>query len=461
MANFYTPNTAVHLCNVPLNQNNKNQIALYAGDADNGILWSNGSLSDKKNAQLKFFTDRTTHVFTDFTYQRKDNIIRVPVNAEVLFADGTNYCVYQNTHYNGKWFYCYITRIEFINENMTALHIKTDVFQTWFFEWYKNNHMDVNFIARNTVLNDDKYKHTLPEPLPQPMYKTINDNEQYAPAPSAMIQITPDLKARNENEFNQNYWCAVFTSEEIKNLTSSSVPVSRFLGGIPCGCRAYAMSTDVLEPFFNVVALSGQVEAIVSCVAIPKSMVEFHNINSPTPTPPTPTPLPPIADNYLGSPYASSFFVTQIYNPTQHYGIDLDNNDNLNIYATTDGLVVGAGFHGSGSGASGTGFGNIVVIQSTSYPTGDSDYYYFMYCHMETITVSPGDTVHRGDHIGVQGETGESDGSHCHYEVQKKGDTGIIYTGQMVGAVFGHRPFSGESINPTLFTQFPNQEGYY
>ena len=213
MANFYTQNTAVHLCNVPLNQNNKNQIALYAGDANNGILWSNGSLSDKKNAQLKFFTDRTTHVFTDFTYQRKDNIIRVPVNAEVLFADGTNYCVYQNTHYNGKWFYCYITRIEFINENMTALHIKTDVFQTWFFEWYKNNHMDVNFIARNTVLNDDIFKHTLPEPLPQPEY-IVNDTHNLLE-----INNKNPLSAYNIETFNDNYWCVVVTSEKIKFLS--------------------------------------------------------------------------------------------------------------------------------------------------------------------------------------------------------------------------------------------------
>lgn len=438
---FYTPNTTVYLCNVPINSNQKNQFVPYTSG---NSVWN-------AEGQRNWFLNQNhlKHSFNDFTYQRKDNIIRVPVNAEVLFADGSNYVVYQNQHYNGKWFYCFITKIEFINENMTALHIKTDVFQTWFFEFYKSNHMDINFISRETVIKDEMFKHTLPEPLPTPEYKTENGGE----TPSYQIRLTPDLNAKDENEFNNNYWCAVFMTEKLDELSSNIVNMCKYIGGNPCACYLYGMSTDVLPSFFNVVSSSGKINSVVSCVSIPKSMVDFHPLSI-NPNPPEP-PLPPITENFLGSPYASPFYVTQIYNVPTHYGIDLDNNDNLNLYATTSGKVIASLEHPS--------FGKMVIIQSSNYsPTQQGNYYYFMYCHMDTLTVQTGASINRGDHIGTQGDTGSSWGSHCHYEVQIHGDISPLTTATEVGNIFGHDVISlSQSVNPTIFTNFPNVEGYY
>ena len=450
MANFYTPNTAVHLCNVPLNQNNKNQIALYAGDANNGILWSNGSLSDKKNAQLKFFTDRTTHVFTDFTYQRKDNIIRVPVNAEVLFADGTNYCVYQNTHYNGKWFYCYITRIEFINENITALHIKTDVFQTWFFEWYKNNHMDVNFIARNTVLNDDLFKHTLPENLPTGDLKIA----QY-------YDITEhSLSAETEEEYSNNYFAVVAVADVISEIGDDYVGYTSWGGGTPIGCYMYACEIDNFTSMIRTINESGKIDSVLTAISMPKKYVDLIGAHDGGYTPPSP-PQPPLpSGTYLNSPYSTNFLVSNPYDYPDHYGIDMVGDDKQ-LYTITGGLVVGASYHPSSHS-----FGNMVVIKSTTYSTGEPDtFYYFIYCHLEYMSVSAGQSVSVGQNIGKEGYTGTTDpvgerGRHCHFEVQKKGDIDVIYDGSTLGAVFGHNPFSGESIDPTTFTNFSNTYGY-
>lgn len=435
---FYTPDTEVHLCNVPLTLNSSNQFK------PNG--WTLG-------AQTTWFNNHTVRTYSDFTFQRKDGIIRVPVNSEILIAEGINYCWYLNNHYRNidgdvKRFYCYITKIEFINENCSYLHIKTDVFQTWLFDFDLNT----TFVARQTVLNDEIFKYTLPEPLPTPEYKTENGSE----TPSYQIRLTPDLNAKDEIEFNNNYWCAVFMTEKLETLSSNTVDMCKYIGGNPCACYVYGMSTDVLPSFFNVVSTSGKIESVVSCVAMPKSMVDFHPLSI-NPNPPDP-PVPPITENFLGSPYASAFYVTQIYDPNAqppHYGIDLDNNDNLNLYATTDGVIIASLMHPS--------FGNIVIIKSTTYsPTGNNRFYYFMYCHLDTLAFNgSGSTITRGTYIGTQGNTGSSYASHCHYEVQIHGDLSPMSTATEVGNNFGHDIAGLETVNPTIFTQFPNVEGYY
>lgn len=67
----------------------------------------------------------------DYTYQRLDNAIVVPYNAELLY--GTNYVMYQNADYGSKWFYAFIESIEYVNPESTRLTLSTDIFQTWWF----------------------------------------------------------------------------------------------------------------------------------------------------------------------------------------------------------------------------------------------------------------------------------------------------------------------------------------
>lgn len=68
----------------------------------------------------------------DYTYQRIADGERVYVqkNAEQLY--GYNYCMYRNTNYGSRWFYAFITEVEYINPGATALHLQLDIMQTWF-----------------------------------------------------------------------------------------------------------------------------------------------------------------------------------------------------------------------------------------------------------------------------------------------------------------------------------------
>lgn len=42
--------------------------------------------------------------------------------------------MYLNENYTDKWFYAFITKMEYDNDFNTKIYISTDVFQTWQFD---------------------------------------------------------------------------------------------------------------------------------------------------------------------------------------------------------------------------------------------------------------------------------------------------------------------------------------
>lgn len=90
-----------------------------------------------------------------------------------------------------------------------------------------------------------------------------------------------------------------------------------------------------------------------------------------------------------------------------HWGLDFASKVGAKIYATADGVVeVAMQNH--------WGYGNEVVLNhGFGYQT--------RYAHMSKYLVKIGDSVKRGDLIGLVGSTGKSTGPHLHYEVIKDG----------------------------------------
>jgi hypothetical protein len=110
----FQPETVVRLLsNVPLSLNETNQ------------LWF-----DSVTAQTSYFSGKVARTFNEFTYQRKErNYIAVPINAELLY--NCNYLMFQNSNYANKWFYAYITDIQYVNPNTAWVFYQIDPFQTW------------------------------------------------------------------------------------------------------------------------------------------------------------------------------------------------------------------------------------------------------------------------------------------------------------------------------------------
>lgn len=105
------------------------------------------------------------------------------------------------------------------------------------------------------------------------------------------------------------------------------------------------------------------------------------------------------------SPYKGKFKVTQIKHK-DHDGLDLVGIDSKELYSTADGTVVFAGWENPKDHSQ--GFGQYVVIKDAG-----NDYYF--YGHMSEIKAEVGQEVSVGTLIGIEGNTGRSTGSHCHY----------------------------------------------
>ena len=124
-----TPNTDIYLIKSPLNLTNKHQLTF-----------------ENKNTQSEYFLSLEKILMSDTSYQRKDGAIRYEGKIDEI--QEYNYCMYKNENYSDKWFYAYIIGMTYVNDNMTLVRIKTDVFQTWQFDMlWKQSYIEREMIG--------------------------------------------------------------------------------------------------------------------------------------------------------------------------------------------------------------------------------------------------------------------------------------------------------------------------
>ncbi|SFQ10564.1 murein hydrolase activator EnvC family protein [Salibacterium halotolerans] len=92
-----------------------------------------------------------------------------------------------------------------------------------------------------------------------------------------------------------------------------------------------------------------------------------------------------------------------------HNGIDIGGGGrpNVPIVAAAGGTVVKAGYM--------NGYGNTVMISHQL----NGEQITTLYAHMSSLNVSSGQSVSRGENIGMMGNTGASQGKHLHFEVHE------------------------------------------
>lgn len=151
-----TPQSDLKLLKCPIESDNRNQMTFA-----------------NESAQRSYFNSLPKLEVWNFTYQRKDSVIRYPAHIDSILT--YNYVMYQNDAYTNKWFYAFITGMEYVNDNMTYITIKTDVYQTWQFDmvWKRS------FIEREHVNVDTVGGHTVPENIelgPYKVYSRTLDN---------------------------------------------------------------------------------------------------------------------------------------------------------------------------------------------------------------------------------------------------------------------------------------------
>lgn len=139
-----------------------------------------------KEKQLQFFESKIKYNFMQFTYVRQTNTVKVPMSADQLYD--CNYCMFNNGSDRGsKWFYAFITGIEYINETTSEISFQIDYFQTWRF--------DINigkcFVEREHVADDTIGKHTLDEGLYYGENIPMHFDSKYFKDWKIIIQVRP------------------------------------------------------------------------------------------------------------------------------------------------------------------------------------------------------------------------------------------------------------------------------
>ncbi len=88
-----------------------------------------------------------------------------------------------------------------------------------------------------------------------------------------------------------------------------------------------------------------------------------------------------------------------------HAGIDLRAKNRKPVWTTADGVVEYAGYHKR------SGYGNLVIVD---HGFGFKTYY----GHLKKVSVRTGDTLIKGDLVGISGNSGMSTAPHLHYEIR-------------------------------------------
>lgn len=229
------PNTTIYLIKSPIELDQHNQVNFAT-----------------EEAQFNYFMSLPKLEVENYTYQRKDSTIRMSGVREDL--QYYNYVIYQNeSHGIAKYYYAFIEDLQYINDNMTAIKIKTDVFQTFMFDY----EWKPSFVEREHVADDTKGLHTVPEGL----------------------QIGEYVIDGVTNVDYGQYWICMMVSDfpEDSFHNNSSIP-NQCYNGIPSGCYLMVFPNDSqglanIRKWVAAYDNASRADAIVSLFMVPKTFL--------------------------------------------------------------------------------------------------------------------------------------------------------------------------------------------
>ena len=224
-----TPQTDIYLLKCPIEADNRNQ-----------INFANAT------AQYNYFSSLPKLVIDNCTYQRHDDVMRLPYHIDDIIQ--YNYVMYRNEAYGNKWFYAFITNMEYSSDHMTFVYIKTDVFQTWQFDL---TYMK-SFVKREHTNNDAVGANILDEGLNTGEYIVNGFSEFYYQSNT------------------QDYWIAVQLSDSVSGMP---FPNNRTYNGIPQGCWTLLLDpadAQNVNRFIRRFDRDGKADAITAMYILPK-----------------------------------------------------------------------------------------------------------------------------------------------------------------------------------------------
>lgn len=227
-----------------------------------------------ETAQVNYFQSLPKLALLNATYQRENNTMFVKFNIEQI--RNYNYVMYKNKQYSNKWFYAFIIGMTYEGNTVTGVQIKTDVFQTYLFEYQWKR----SYIKRETVADDTFGKHLLPENIDTGDFIVNRSKTQF-------IEVATTRYTENTS-YNTPLIC-VQCSEKVGNLYESSatgasvVDDTYIIGSMPQGAYYYffynlplgatGAGYDCFKAFRNHLDSIGKGSAIINMFIVPQRSV--------------------------------------------------------------------------------------------------------------------------------------------------------------------------------------------
>ena len=224
-----TPQTKLRLLKVTIGIDNKNQLTFA-----------------NEQAQRNYFLSLPYIEIDDISYIRKDSVIMFPAHIDNILE--YNYVMYLNENYTNKWFYAFITNMQYENDFNTRILITTDVFQTWQFDiTFKESFIEREMIA---VAEDVPGANLIPEGLETGEFKVggVADFDELIPVA---------IVAYSRNPYTDGLTSQVPTAQGV------------IANGIPNGMFFCICSFDMLQGLLSTINNAGFGESIVTIFTVP------------------------------------------------------------------------------------------------------------------------------------------------------------------------------------------------
>lgn len=118
----------------------------------------------------------TAATFTKYYYTR-ENRGAVQVESPIAPLEGVNYIAFQNLSHGGKWYFGFIDRLVYINDNNTQVEFTIDPFPTYLGDCTE---FDDYFVIRNTPRTDVRGANTQTDFVPPGLHKSMTHLSDYS-----------------------------------------------------------------------------------------------------------------------------------------------------------------------------------------------------------------------------------------------------------------------------------------
>lgn len=207
-------------------------------------------------AQYEYFASKAKYSLSKLYFTRySKGVLRVQLDIGDLYD--CNYLMFQNASFSEKWFYAFITRVEYANNGMSLIYFTIDIMQTWFFDY----EIMPSFVLREHAMTDVAGDNIVPEDVVADVQYINGVNESRIICEGnyvlSSVEVSDDYRPTDPSDPHHYDFLPGYTYDPTSGL---SMPY-----------EVYAIGNQIATPqalldFIQILIDGGQAEALMGIV---------------------------------------------------------------------------------------------------------------------------------------------------------------------------------------------------